>query len=231
MIETTEPTMYPHRIRLRGPWECQPTLTQDLEKTLPQDREVTMPGAWKDHGLAGFRGRVLYRRAFGYPGRIDEWERVWLTFEKIDGSADIVLNDQALAKGQTGSGAFDVTSILGQRNLLQVQMISPTDEGGLIGEVALEVRALAYLDQMAVERQADGGLNVAGKVIGTAENELEIYAILDGRHVHYQTVRPTAEGVPLHFTVAAAEAKGEKLRVELVHRSQIWYANELTLPS
>src|SRR5262245_97069 len=70
-----ERRMYPHRIRLRGPWECQP-----LAPDGPPPRRVTLPCRWADGGLGDFRGPVRFRRRFGYPGRLDAHERVWLTF-------------------------------------------------------------------------------------------------------------------------------------------------------
>ena len=70
-------TRYPHRIRLRGPWECEP-----LERgrpARPPPRRMTLPCRWADGGLKDFSGRVRFRRRFGYPGQIDAYERVWLT--------------------------------------------------------------------------------------------------------------------------------------------------------
>jgi len=84
--------MYPHRIRLRGPWECEPlarfVVSADGRKEtstvdLPASRKMTMPCRWSEGGLKNFSGRVRFRRHFGYPGRIDENERVWLTFAGI----------------------------------------------------------------------------------------------------------------------------------------------------
>src|SRR5688572_30740827 len=119
--------MYPHRIRLRGPWQCQPMSSADSDRTLPQDREVTMPGRLRDQGLVGFVGTALLRRRFGYPGRIDSWERVWLVFDDIEGSADISLNGNMLARTQKGRSAHDVTTLLGERNHLDVLLRAASD--------------------------------------------------------------------------------------------------------
>lgn len=221
--------MYPHRIRLRGPWECQVMDSADKDKTLPQDREVAVPGTFRSQGLPGFKGEVLYRRSFGYPGKIDAWERVWLTFDNIVGRADILLNNQLVAQEQSGPCAYDVTGKLGPRNQVRISVVADSDQGGLVGEVALEVRALAYLTGVAARRQTGGGLLVDGTVGGSCEDPLEVYGILDGRHVHYQVVRLEGDGTPFQFEVPQAEAGGAKLRVELVHRAQIWYAVEIDL--
>src|SRR5262245_40687441 len=47
--------MYPHRIRLRGPWEYKPVSGPD---PLPAPGRMTMPCRWKDQGLPGFSGKV-----------------------------------------------------------------------------------------------------------------------------------------------------------------------------
>src|SRR5689334_11433430 len=120
--------IYPHRIRLRGPWQCEPlerlqlpkprgessspagdphqpdapararllgnprgsqSLTPRLESHVTPPRTVRMPCRWRDAGLGDFAGRVRFSRNFGYPGQIDSWERVWLTFAGIEGRAEI----------------------------------------------------------------------------------------------------------------------------------------------
>src|SRR6516162_1600298 len=92
--------MYPHRIRLRGPWECEPLRQQggNAEQALPPPFRMTMPCRWSEGGLPDFSGRVRFRRSFGYPGRIDTHERVWLTFAGIGGEAEIRLNDHLLGR-------------------------------------------------------------------------------------------------------------------------------------
>src|SRR5438034_10858046 len=97
--------IYPHRIRLRGPWECEP-LAARAGTPLPGRRRVTMPGRWGELGLPGFAGMVRFLRKFGYPGRIDDYERMWLTCEGLEGTAEVVLNEQGVAKDQIGPFAF-----------------------------------------------------------------------------------------------------------------------------
>src|SRR6266849_10307562 len=98
--------MYPHRIRLRGPWECEPLARiapdehgQTGRDSLPPPCRMTMPCRWSEGGLENFAGRVRFRRRFGYPGRIDAHERVWLTFAGIGGTAEVWLNGQHLGRG------------------------------------------------------------------------------------------------------------------------------------
>jgi beta-galactosidase/beta-glucuronidase len=102
---------------------------------------MSMPCRWSEGGLVEFAGRVRFRRRFGYPGRIDADERVWLTFGGADERAEVWLNGRPLGQHE-GAGAFEfeVTSLLQRRNELVVEVESLTTAGGLWGEVALEVR-------------------------------------------------------------------------------------------
>src|SRR5579862_6755127 len=119
--------MYPHRIRLRGPWTCQPLGRADpalgpepSSENLPPPFRMKMPGRLSDAGLPDFRGPLRFIRQFGYPGRIDEHERVWLTFAGLEGRATVVLNDQVLGAidGPAGLAEFDITILLHSRNVL-----------------------------------------------------------------------------------------------------------------
>ena len=179
-----------------------------------------MPGALKQQGLR-LRGAVL---AAARSGRIDSWERVWLTFDDIRGAADIRLNDRDLGSGVTGRVAYEVTAALGPRNQLEVLLHAENDEAGLAGEVAMEVRALAYLaDVVAVRRAAR--VEISGQVAGQSDEPLDLYGLIERRNVHYQAVQA---GGPFSFQIEAEQ--GQTLRVELVWRSQIWYATEVALP-
>src|SRR5207249_514900 len=104
--------MYPHRIRLRGPWECEPLVCAG-DAPLPARSRVTMPCRWGD-----FAGRVRFRRHFGYPGRIDPHERVWLTFAGADRDAAVRLNGDEIGRhrGAFEPFEFDVTTRLRPRN-------------------------------------------------------------------------------------------------------------------
>jgi beta-galactosidase/beta-glucuronidase len=142
--------MYPHRIRLRGPWECEPLARfvigadgrkEEIATNLPAPRKMTMPCRWSEGGLNDFSGRVRFRRHFGYPGRIDDNERVWLTFAGVEEKAEIWLNGQFLGRQEdAGMFEFDVTKILDVRNDLRVEVEGESETGGLWGDVALEIR-------------------------------------------------------------------------------------------
>ena len=202
--------MYPHRIRLRGPWRCEPS---------------------------GLPSRVRFRRSFGYPGRIDAYERVWLTFAEIGGQAEARLNNHLLGHIATAS-EFEVTSLLWPRNEVVVEIDSTAGEGGLSGEVALEVRCTAFLRalrRIAILRGDRVELRVSGQVVGMADRPLEIYVLFDRSVVGYQVVAATAEGQTFDLTVpnlpasqwcgAEGQFQPQPLQVDLVNGAVVWYTS------
>jgi hypothetical protein len=214
-------------MRLRGPWECTP-LTAALGQPLPAPRRVVMPCSWAEARLPGVT-RARFTRRFGYPGRIDEHERVWLLGERLEGVADIALNRQELARGHHGPFAFDATALLGVRNQLDVEIQTDRDDGGLTGDVALEIRCTAYLDHMTARRDAAGSVIITGAVVGTADGPLEIYVLADRQHAHYEVVSARPTGTPLNITSPPRDPPPQRIRVELINVSTVWYAWEASL--
>lgn len=225
--------MYPHRIRLRGPWDCEPVqrLPHD-EAPLPPSLQMRIPCRWRAGGLAGFAGQVRCVRRFGYPGRIDSFERVWLTFAGVTVSAEVWLNGQFLGRGTEADGPleFDVTNLLRPRNELTVLVEAADDRGGLWGDVALEVRCAAFLRQVCCELQGDR-LNVRGTVVGSSDRPLDLYALLDGATVAYATVQPAAAGQPFALVSEALtlQDRPHEVRVDLVNGAVIWFTELLPL--
>jgi hypothetical protein len=215
-------------MRLRGPWECVP-LAAAPGQALPPPKRVVMPCTWAEARLAGRVVRARFTRRFGYPGRIDEHERVWLIGERLEGMADITLNGQELSRGHTGPFAYEVTSLLGQRNQLDVVIEAEREDDGLSGDVALEIRCTAYLESMAASADRTGGVMISGVVVGHADAPLEIYVLADGSHVHYQNVQPSAAGTPLRVVIPPRDPPLEHIRVELINVATIWYVWETTV--
>jgi hypothetical protein len=228
--------MYPHRIRLRGPWECEPLARSGGDNApLPPPLRMTMPCHWDEGGLAGFAGRVRSRRRFGYPGRLDAPERVWLTFAEVEGSAEVWLNGTPLGKGRADRlpFEFEVTALLRERNELVVDVESASERGGLGGEVALEVRCSAFLRGVRVE-SAGGDLHVRGEVVGAADGLLELYVVLDRSTVAYEPTSASPSGYPFHLVAPGVlggsgtgrDAEGGQTRfikVDLVNGASVWY--------
>jgi hypothetical protein len=217
--------MYPHRIRLRGPWTCEPLfcLSSDGRRHtegLPATFRLTMPGR------VDFRGGVRLLRPFGYPGRIDELERVWLTFDGAQGRAAATLNGAPLGVWE-GTAEFEVTALLQARNALIVEM-EATADGCLWDEVALEVRATAFLKDVVVHLAS--GLQIAGTVAGSSERRLDLYVLAAGQclaHASVEAGQPFALAVELPAQPISAALV---VRLELVDAATIWYAVERTIP-
>jgi hypothetical protein len=217
--------MYPHRIRLRGPWECEPLVPSGGGTPLP--RRVTLPCRWAEAGLPYYARRVRCRRRFGYPGRIDTYERVWLTVAGVGGVAAVWLNGADLGRHEgPWRFEFEVTSLLQARNELILEADVPADDGGPWGDVALEVRCTAYLRAVRVWVTEDGrpDLHAAGEVVGSAERPLDLYVIRGGATVAYVTVEATPEGRPFHLIAEGVSDEPVDVRVELVNGATLWYA-------
>jgi hypothetical protein len=197
---------------------------------------MTMPCRWADGGLTDFRGCVRFRRRFGYPGRIDAHERVWLVFEGVVDRAEVRLNEEVLGE-HAGDGPFEfeVTSRLRPRNELSVE-VDGDERGGLPGEVALEVRCLAFLrnlDVTATAVHAGVSLDVRGELVGVDERALELYVLFDRATVGYFPVRAVRGSEPFRFTLenlplAGGPGKEGKtgtavVQVDLVNAATVWY--------
>jgi hypothetical protein len=207
--------MYPHRIRLRGPWDFEPQ-----GAGAPPPGRLLFPAAWPDARLGDWSGRVVLRRKFGYPGRIDAHERVWLVGESVSGPAEVRLAGQALGLVTCDCFAFDVTRLLAQRNLLEIELDVGPERTRLWDDIALEVRATAYLEDIRVITDAQRRF-VEGRVTGSADRPLEVYVLASGRSCGYEVVEA---GKP--FRVGLDDVPGD-VRVELVHVSTVWYVVEL----
>jgi hypothetical protein len=214
--------LYPHRIRLRGPWQCEPI-------DGPPARRVLMPSRWLDARLAGFHGSAYFTRSFGYPGNVDDTEHVWLTCDGCTGCREVRLNGNLLTQESRAIFSFDVTSLLSQRNRLEVLIQGDTDDAGLWGEVALEIRKDAYLADVQVE-QTGAAWHLTGIAVGLALQPLELYVLVDGRHVDYRTIMPTPAGTPFRIELPGADSRTQMVRVELINISSIWYVVEVPIP-
>jgi hypothetical protein len=202
--------MYPHVIRLRGPWHC---------RAAPDGtpRRVVMPCGWADV-VAG--ERVCFTRRFGYPGRIDDFERVWIVGEGVSGHATLRLNGEALGRSSPGGFEFDATRRLQARNELEIELTRDPGAKAPWSDVALEVRCTAYLRNVRFENGA-----VRGEVRGTWSTPLEIYVLCDGAQAGYHVVPPAPDGVA--FVLPVADASG--YRVDLVNVSSIWHRVEIVV--
>jgi hypothetical protein len=205
--------VYPHRIRLRGPWQH-------------GDQRVVVPCSWQQLTGPGSAGPVQLTRSFGYPGRLDDFEHAWLTCRRVNGTADVMLNGQVLGRAQTGDFEYEVTPLLGPRNRLAVTLA-----GGATGliwdEVALEIRRAAFLRAVARRTEPDR-VEVTGVAIGPPGPVLELYAQVAGRNAHYQLIEPHPEGRPFRFTLSVA-LECPSVALDLVHVATSWFAVEVPI--
>jgi hypothetical protein len=244
--------MYPHRIRLRGPWEAEPVGWIDPEAEvrcrtdgLPPARTVTIPVGWDDLGFGGRTGAVVFRRRFQAPRRLDDWERVWLVQAGMPGWSSWRLNDTELV--WAGPGETDelttiscpvraeVTALLRERNELAVK-VEAGPGAGPFGGAALEIGCRAFIQQVRVQPHfvADGyGLLASVDVASEREDDpLELYALIEGQTVGY--FRPDRVGRHLTHLFRLDDRVIPRggtmtLRIDLVCGALIWDTAEATM--
>lgn len=223
--------MYPHRIRLRGPWEMDVvSLAGGLSTT-----RVSMPARWGEVGLEGHAGVVRFRRRFGMPRQLDDWERVWLTCQGLTGRARWSLNGNQIRPAVGGEGRLEaeVTSSLRDRNELAVELRPGGAEESVWEEVALEIRCRAFLRGIgAVVQPAQDGwlIQVHGELVQEHPGDpLELYALVDDRNQDYQQVRTDESVSPVHFMLPLERTEAGKevtVRIDLVNVSTVWHTAE-----
>ena len=217
--------MYPHRIRLRGPWE--------VEASDGSTRTVKFPIRWNDclderRGSSAPTGDrpsarpPLARRSFGAPSRLDAHERVWLIGEGLAGRVDASLNDRSLGIFEAATFGVDVTAILGARNRLELRFGPALREVETAIDVALEIRASAWLESLRLLRE--GGTWLEGRVVGESAEPLEIHVVADRHGCGDETTMASLAGTPFRIRL---DRDVDAVRVELIHVSSIWWAEDV----
>src|SRR5207247_2791050 len=123
--------MYPHRMRLHGPWQFEPLARTVVfpdghielrADSVPAPAQMKIPTTYRRTPLDGCRGRVRWRRNFHRPRSLEPNERLWLVFDGVDYFATLGLNGTPLGQheGYFDSFEFDVTSLVEERNELVV---------------------------------------------------------------------------------------------------------------
>jgi hypothetical protein len=232
--------MYPHRIRLRGPW-CYVPLAGTLRTAAGEQRHVSekalpsgvmkLPCRWRDGGLGEFSGKVRFTRHFASPERLDAHERVWLTVEGVTGSYEIELNGKFVGYRAAGEerAEFAVTDLLHPRNTLNISIDAGAD-GGIWGKVALEIRASAWLEQVAVDSWSEGDAGFArvrGNIKGEAAGQLDLYAILGRYTVAQASATAGGEFELVSEALPPDRWRGaQTIRIELMNGASAWYTLE-----
>uniref|UniRef100_A0A7C2K1G0 Glycosyl hydrolases family 2 sugar binding domain-containing protein n=1 Tax=Schlesneria paludicola TaxID=360056 RepID=A0A7C2K1G0_9PLAN len=129
-----------HRIRLHGPWDViGPGESTSQSRKMPQEWRTLFGSA---------AGQARFGRWFHCPTNLDPDERVWLVFAGIGGAGKITLNGEQLKEisGNTPAVAADLTNHLQPRNRVEVELAfdpaATAQQGGLFGEVALEIKSV-----------------------------------------------------------------------------------------
>jgi hypothetical protein len=208
--------MYPHRIRLRGPWEY-----EILSGAQPSSGRLTLPCRLQDTGLAGFHGEIRFRRRFGLPRQLDEHERVWLVFQGVVQPMKLSLNGLHLAAvPQTAGFEIEVTNRLQERNVVDVEMENIKPPIGLWEEAALEIRCRAFMRNVQVTTVSENEsrrLEAHGLVVGTATDPLDLYLIVNRSNAANATVVPAEPtGTPFHLRSEPMIHPADTIRIELV---------------
>lgn len=145
-----------HTIRIRGPWlrvVIHGSVT-DAEESSSR-KTVQMPSGWVNDLGADFCGQVEYRRNFNKPTGINQQTRIHLALDEVVGHGEVMLNGQLLGVicWPDRNMRFEITGRIAHRNELVVAIRAlshaeiaahvppgqPLPEGGLVGEVRLEI--------------------------------------------------------------------------------------------
>jgi hypothetical protein len=144
-----------------------------------------------------------------------------------------MLNEQILLDLQTANQPFavEVTGRLAIRNRLTFQMTPSAKRG----EVALEIRADAWIEGLKIAFEACGHvptLHVTGRCCGRSTSPLDAYVIVGRFVVSTMTILPSEEGAGFdwRFTIPEfALPVAANVIVELVQGSMNWYREEYPL--
>ncbi len=178
--------MYPHPIRLHGPWDYE---VLSGETAGAKSGRVKLPCDWGASLGREFRGCVRYRRTFRSPSGLEPHEHVWLVCEGADARAEVQLNGQPVGhiRGYALRSDFEITGLIREHNELLLDVNMPAESvaaslrpgreqlpGGPIGEVRLEVRSGQFLDRWGLwieDIAARPSLRVVGQLNRDSVNE------------------------------------------------------------
>jgi hypothetical protein len=210
--------MYPHRIRLRGPWEI---LNPDGSKT-----RVDVPGGWS--GLINVNSSIslVLQRGFGLPRTLDQDEDVYLVCDG-GGQASLRLNDSTVSPEHVSGGVIEwkVTPLLRPRNVAELT-VTPQPNSP---QVTLEIRGPVFLRSLT---EAPDGWT--GRVIGENRPHMEVHLLAQGRVVERVSARanqPFALVRPLELPEGSYNPQAPLWTIELIELANRWWSVDVpTLP-
>jgi hypothetical protein len=189
-----------------------------------------MPCSLADAGLTGFSGSILLSRHFGMPRSHSPQEHYWLVFEPRGASMEVALNGRLLQRFKgCAPCSVEVTGSLQERNLLELTLQARTDQDGLTGETALEIRCPAYLQNIRIERDSACRLRATVEIAGEVSEGLELYLVAERRTVAYQRVeRAGPQTLQLESSEVIALATTQAT-LSLVHGAEVWFEMQSTV--
>jgi hypothetical protein len=216
--------MYPHRIRLRGPWDTKFTSSEGRVT----EARINLPATWAALSR-DIVGPIQLVRNFGRPRELDADEHVWLIWSDVSQTGNLWFNGNLVLDAMPKGGAFDVTSLIEGRNELTIEIGSPGSPNARLGDFALEVRGMVYLEEVQFVRE---GSQVQGVVRGEPVQNLELYLLLFGETVHRQLIEASPKGVLFCIPCPRPSAVPETsefppIRLELIAGSNLWWRVDL----
>lgn len=205
-------TVYPHRIRLRGPWQYDCPAASG---------RVVLPSPLVAAGLA-VGADVRLTRPFGRPGHLDPGERVLIFVEAPAAPLSLALDGMPLGRCD-GDAEWDVTGLLRDRNELVV--VTAVAGGAPWVEVGMLIRRTAYLRGVRFSARGSAA-SVEGEVVGSADGPLDLYLVADRHNVAYVAPTATEGGTPFALSGECPEGPPSAVKVELVCGAEVWYAVE-----
>lgn len=147
--------------------------------------------------------------------------------EGLLGRGEFRLNGQPLGMhGETAEAfAFPITEALLERNELTIDVHVTGPDGGLCGDVALEIRRRAWLTDLVAEPAGGGQLRISGAIRGEVDPPMDLYVMADGHSVGYQSC--SSAGL-FQIVTDAADSPATEVRIELVGGAVVWHVSEIT---
>lgn len=136
--------IYPHVIRLAGPWECEVLRTDSGSPTSTTSQRIQPPLNCGALFGSDFRGQVRFRRRFNRPTNLDPQEAVWLVIENGEAHGRVGLNELSIGelRSDASQAEFDITPSLQTHNDLTIDIEHP----GSFTSVRLEIRRRFLVD-------------------------------------------------------------------------------------
>jgi len=213
--------MYPHRIRLRGPW----TLKTAAGTIVPVKIDDGSNAARLDP--TAVPSPVQLCRRFSWLARLQAHERLWLVLER-SAVTSCALNGMALGLTTVAERhqECEVTSLAQRSNALALDLPAGQWQLGY-PEVALEVRCRTFLRNAAWSIDTiDRRLEITGLLVGANETPLELYARAGDVNVLYEVVYASQPCSPFRCRSENIETPMDELtpiQIDLVKGGVIWH--------